>query len=330
MRVAVIGPGRIGKHHAKWFAAEGAEVIALCCSRPETAADRRRECGDLFGYSGPVFADPAAMLSETRPDAVSIASPPSWHARHIEAALNEGCHVLCEKPLYWDPALPLVDCLATARRLVERADRDLLELCVMTQYVALVPILTEIGEMAIGRRTGIWSFGMRMESKPQVAPSRREGILIDLGPHPLALVQGLLRCARMVESSLEVSVEENRCKAAFDCSALSELPNDAPHQCSVSIVVGKSQAPVREIEVNGLRVVYEGRNDENGVFSAYLRVGDNEAKCEDPMRLTVRHFLQRVSAGVPGHIAAGRSALAALDMLFRIIRAGTREPLLVG
>jgi len=327
MRVAVIGPGRIGKHHAKWFAAEGAEVVALCCSKPGTAEDRRRECRELFGFDGPVFTDPESMLSDTGPEAVSIASPPSLHARHIEAALDASCHVLCEKPLYWDPRLPLVDCLATARRLVERADRDFLELCVMTQYVALVPVLTEIGEMAIGRRTGIWSFGMRMESKHGATPSRREGILVDLGPHPLALVQGLLRCARIVEGSLEVSVEEDRCKAAFDCAAPGELPSDTPHRCSVSIVVGKSDAPVREFEVNGLRVVYEGRNDEDGVFSAYLHVGDNEAKCEDPMRLTVRHFLGRVRTGAPGHIAAGRTALAALDMLFRIMRAGTREPL---
>lgn len=44
------------------------------------------------------FTDMDAMFASGEIDAVYIASPNSYHARHSIAAMNHGIHVLCEKP----------------------------------------------------------------------------------------------------------------------------------------------------------------------------------------------------------------------------------------
>lgn len=39
------------------------------------------------------------LLEETRPDILSIATPPAHHLDIARAGLEAGCHIFCEKPL---------------------------------------------------------------------------------------------------------------------------------------------------------------------------------------------------------------------------------------
>lgn len=45
-----------------------------------------------------VYDNAEEMIRETRPDIVSIISPPAQHFDHCQTALKKGCHVFCEKP----------------------------------------------------------------------------------------------------------------------------------------------------------------------------------------------------------------------------------------
>ena len=45
------------------------------------------------------FDDATTALESARADVALVASPPGLHRVHVEAALLNGCHVLCEKPL---------------------------------------------------------------------------------------------------------------------------------------------------------------------------------------------------------------------------------------
>jgi predicted dehydrogenase len=70
------------------------EIVGLV-SRGETSRGAlSRELGGL-----PCFADYYEALSVTRPDVVSVNTYPDTHARYVQAALEAGCHVFCEKPL---------------------------------------------------------------------------------------------------------------------------------------------------------------------------------------------------------------------------------------
>ena len=79
----------------------------------EAAAKRRQEEFALTGAATGV--DLAAMLKQTRPDAVFNCTIPEAHLAVTLTALEHGCHILGEKPL--------ADSMANARRMVQAAQQ---------------------------------------------------------------------------------------------------------------------------------------------------------------------------------------------------------------
>src|SRR5262245_10828952 len=114
LRVAVVGCGRIARaqHLPALRAAREvglAELVALCDAEVERAE----------GHGVPAFADARAMLAAIRPDVVQVTTLPSSHRALVLAALEAGCHVLCEKPiaLSLDEAREMVAAAGRAERL---------------------------------------------------------------------------------------------------------------------------------------------------------------------------------------------------------------------
>jgi predicted dehydrogenase len=94
IRVGIVGVG-IGAHHARGYSkCDGVEIVALC----DLDTDRAQKVAEEYAV-GKVFGDYQSMLAEAKPDAVSVCTPNALHAPVAIAALEAGCHVLCEKPL---------------------------------------------------------------------------------------------------------------------------------------------------------------------------------------------------------------------------------------
>ncbi|MFL6374813.1 MAG: Gfo/Idh/MocA family protein [Pyrinomonadaceae bacterium] len=95
LRVAAIGVGSLGRHHARNYAelaAEGrVEFVGACDT---DAAARERLSGEL---SCTAFEDWHDLLDSV--DAVSIATPTETHAEIACAFLEKGIHTLVEKPI---------------------------------------------------------------------------------------------------------------------------------------------------------------------------------------------------------------------------------------
>ncbi len=95
LKVAIIGAGQVAdKVHASFYRTrEEVQLVAVCDSRPEQAQAFAERHAIRH-----VFADVATLLSEVRPDIVSVCSPNRFHHEHVMQALAAGCHVMCEKP----------------------------------------------------------------------------------------------------------------------------------------------------------------------------------------------------------------------------------------
>lgn len=95
LRVAIAGAGAISSFHLKgWRAQRNVDLVALCDPDPNRAADRAAE------FAIPrIFDDVAAMLDETRPDALDIITPVATHAPLVRLAADRGIHVMCQKPM---------------------------------------------------------------------------------------------------------------------------------------------------------------------------------------------------------------------------------------
>src|SRR5436190_14318085 len=93
VRLGLIGLGNIGQHHAGYLCAgkvSRAELVAVCTSQPAKAAK----------FKGPkVFSAPEDLMRSGLVDAVIIATPHYQHTTLGIAALNQGFHVMVEKPI---------------------------------------------------------------------------------------------------------------------------------------------------------------------------------------------------------------------------------------
>jgi predicted dehydrogenase len=109
MKVAVIGVGHLGKHHARLYAEmPGVELAGIV----DILADRAAEVAQAH-HSRP-FMNYRDLFGKV--DAVSLAVPTTDHARIGIELLEQGIDVLVEKPI--------ASTLAEARQLIDTAGRD--------------------------------------------------------------------------------------------------------------------------------------------------------------------------------------------------------------
>jgi predicted dehydrogenase len=97
IRVAVVGAGHLGQHHARVYTEiEGVRLVGVC----DADADRAREVADRHGVSA--LTDAAELLGKV--DAVSVATPTESHLAVGRMFLEKGVAALIEKPLARDAA----------------------------------------------------------------------------------------------------------------------------------------------------------------------------------------------------------------------------------
>jgi myo-inositol 2-dehydrogenase/D-chiro-inositol 1-dehydrogenase len=141
LRIAVLGVGMMGAFHADALSSRirGAQVSVVS----DFFADKAAEVADRVGAR--VVADPIEAINADDVDAVLIATPGKAHDEQVNACLDRGVPVLCEKPLTTD--------VASAYRIVQReaqAGRQLVQVGFMRrydpEYVALKKLITD-GEL---------------------------------------------------------------------------------------------------------------------------------------------------------------------------------------
>src|SRR5437899_23130 len=94
IRVGIIGCGYWGPNLIRNFSSCGTtEVVAVCDSSPTRLESILRTNRHLNGVGS------VDQLLELPLDAVAIATPVSTHFSLAQRCLNEGLHVLVEKPL---------------------------------------------------------------------------------------------------------------------------------------------------------------------------------------------------------------------------------------
>ncbi|HET7577675.1 MAG TPA: Gfo/Idh/MocA family oxidoreductase [Bacillales bacterium] len=183
LKVGLIGAGGIarGVHVPSYLKCEDrAEIVAVADVVKETAEKLAAD------FEIPhVFGDYKEMLKEVELDAVSICTPNKFHSGAAIAALEAGCHVLCEKP----PAMTVEE----TERMTEAAKKSGKFLTYGFHYRHVPEVETlkrfidggELGEIYAAnvravRRRGIPGWGVFTNKELQGG-----GPLIDIGVHML-------------------------------------------------------------------------------------------------------------------------------------------------
>lgn len=95
--IGIIGCGMITQrsHAASFAAIDNVQIAALC----DPIVEKMAKVRDEHAPQAALFADYEEMLQSGLVDAVSVATPVYLHCPMTLAALQAGCHVLCEKPM---------------------------------------------------------------------------------------------------------------------------------------------------------------------------------------------------------------------------------------
>jgi myo-inositol 2-dehydrogenase/D-chiro-inositol 1-dehydrogenase len=96
VKIGIVGLGRLGRIHARNLTRriEHVELLAIC----DDNESNLKECQEDLSVAN-AYSSYASMLKNPEIDAVVIVTPSALHCTQIEAALEAGKHVFCEKPL---------------------------------------------------------------------------------------------------------------------------------------------------------------------------------------------------------------------------------------
>lgn len=282
VRVAVIGAGVMGRHHAQNYAAlPHAQIVAVVDPDPV----RRHDAAVTFGCAA--YASTEAMLASVRVDAASVVAPTNMHHAITMTLLNAGVHVLVEKPVA-ATVHEATELAATSRRL-----GLVLQVGHITRFFRAVRLLGDrVDEPYL----------IEARRLSQQARIRDVGVILDLMIHDIDIVLGLVP-APIREMSVAGHSEEgdhedvaaaqlvfeNGCIARF---LASRIAPDAER----SLVVAERD---RTIRVDFLRepntevAVYRSRRDLYG--DTHVRTDRQVVHEDNPLREELAHFLQRIA-----------------------------------
>ncbi|MCA0969180.1 Gfo/Idh/MocA family oxidoreductase [Halobacillus litoralis] len=186
LKVAIIGCGGIanGKQMPSLAKLEEVEMTTFC----DIVKSRAEKAAQTFGGEGAVvYEDYQTLLKKENVDVVHVCTPNKSHAEISIAALEAGCHVMCEKPM--------AKTAEEAREMVEAAKRTGKKLTIGynnrfredSLYMKDVCRSGELGEIYYAkahaiRRRAVPTWGVFLNEEQQGG-----GPLIDIGTHALDL-----------------------------------------------------------------------------------------------------------------------------------------------
>ena len=116
MKYALIGCGRIAANHIKAAVNNKLEIVAVCDIVPGKMEELLGKHGLAQDSSIARFTDYKEMLTATKPDFVSIATESGKHAEIALYCIDNGIHVIIEKPM----AMSMADADEIVRRSKEK------------------------------------------------------------------------------------------------------------------------------------------------------------------------------------------------------------------
>jgi predicted dehydrogenase len=177
MRVAVIGVGSMGTNHLRVYTElEGVKVVGAS----DVSQQRLDDVGTKFGVN--TYTDYRQMLEKEKPDAVSITVPTADHETVATVALNQGVHLLVEKPI-----AATVD---EGRRMIALADKMNCKMMI-GHIIRFNPAIQSLkARLDNGDLGKIFQIFCR-RAGPFPARIRDVGVVVDLAPHDVDIMRFL-------------------------------------------------------------------------------------------------------------------------------------------
>ena len=339
IKVGVIGLG-MGSSHIKSFSAHPqVEVVAVADSNKA----RLEERGNQHNIKK-LYLSAEEMLKKEKLDVVSIAVPNKFHKPLTIAALEAGCHVICEKPMAMN-ANEARDMIKAAKKAKKRLMINFSFRFKEQSYALKKQIESGIlGDIYFARtvwmrRRGMPGFGGWFGQKALSGG----GPLIDLGVHRLDLAlwfMGYPKPTWVMGSTFNhiASAIAKKEKKAFDvedmAAAMIKFDNGATLELEASWASNIKEREHMSTRLLGTKAGLLQHNLGDG-YEFEAEVYMEHEGCQYDMKLhppvpeahnAMYHFVDCLISGKP-HIATGEEGLIVMEILDAIYKsAATGKP----
>lgn len=322
LRAAVIGVGAMGQHHARVYdQLPDTQLVGIVDANP-TVGER------IAGlYHTTAYTDYGRMLTEARPNLVTVAVPTEYHHRVAQEALAAGCHVLVEKPIAATEA--------EAQDLIEQA-RAAKQKLMVGHIVRFDPAVQALKErLKAGELGRIFQVRCRRLG-PFPARIRDVGVVIDLATHDLDMIRYLTG-----QEAIRVYAEtEQRIHSAYE-DILTGTVRLMDGTIGVLDINWLTPTKIRELTVTGERGMflvdhltqdlyfYENAEIGEETWSPIsLLRGVSEGRMirypvrkYEPLKAELEGFVQAILADKPVPIT-GEDGLMAIRLALALVRSG--------
>jgi predicted dehydrogenase len=295
MKVAVVGVGHLGRHHARIYAAmDGVELARVVDIQPSRAQEAAEACHTRG------LTDYRELYGAV--DAVSLAVPTTDHARIGVELLENGIDLLVEKPIAstLDDARLLVDAAAKHSRILQVGHVERFNPVVAAaREVATEPQFFEIHRLA--------------EFSPR---SLDIDVVLDLMIHDLDIVLSLVRSPVTEVRAVGIAVLSRKADIA---NARVEFANGCVANLTASRVSFEKVRKLRFFQPHDYISVDYGSQTGTMVSLRMGRVIERklEPPSGEPLRLELESFVQCVRRrGMP--LVSGEDGLRALELGLQI------------
>jgi len=305
IRVGVIGVGRLGQHHARLYAdSPNADLVGV------VDTDRSRAGKIARSYSTQALFDHRMLLG--RVDAVSVAVPTTIHHEIARDFLNNGVHVLVEKPI--------TATVPQARELVDLARKKKLVLQVghVERFNAAIVRLQEfIKEPAFIEVHRLGPYDPRVQDV---------GVVLDLMIHDLDIILEVVNSAVRSIDAVGVAIFSDKEDIA---NARIHFENGCIANLTASRITPKKTRKIRffqedayisvdyvkpGMEIYRKQTVPNPRPGSPAVEIVRKRL---RLKWQEPLKAELEHFLECVTHGMTPQIT-GEKARDALELAVEI------------
>jgi len=295
IKVGVAGVGAMGKNHARVLASlEGAQLTAIF----DLDATRASELASQYGAKAVTSLEDLAALT----DAVAVAVPTVAHRQVAGFLLEQGKHVLVEKPLS--------DSLAEAQELVALAEvrKLILQVGHIEQFN---PVMAELK-----RRINTPRFIEATRLSPFPNRSMDVGVVLDVMIHDIEIILQLVKSPLVSVDTVGMPVLTKREDIA---NARLRFADGCVANVTASRVSDKKMRKIQVFHLDG----YISLDYQEQTGHMYRRDGmsiareDVQIEKDEPLKLELASFVYAVRHGTDP-VVTGQQGADALKLALRI------------
>lgn len=190
--------------HARIYAKLGIKKISILNRTLESSIESQKKIENTYNIDVKTYKSINDMMVESKPDIISICTPPEYHYEFLTKLYRYPLSIFCEKPLFWNNNLDKENFNNAINSIMKFANRNLM---VNTSNASLITQLKKY--FTINESIRDFSFTFNTNGK-----YRNKNIGIDLLPHALSLLIEL--CGHKELYNLKKEIKKNSYSCNFN------------------------------------------------------------------------------------------------------------------